>query len=192
MAVRPAQSGSFTTFQHPGTLSTDATSTLKDVFWAVTRTHGQATLAEGNTFQLVTMEEVHHALHRGLAGLHPPVFGTESGDTELMVAYAQARGNCEIANECAMSGCTTYACQCDSECEDIHAWGCSFIAGSCDGAYHYADTGCGATCAGGSELFYWGWTSHYGWQEQQGNCESIAQEWEACTPEQLATSPPAR
>ena len=66
----------------------------------------------------MTLEETHHTLHTALWALHPEVFGaTDEEDSELLEAFDEARGDCEIANECAVSGCDDYDCTCDgSDC----------------------------------------------------------------------------
>lgn len=163
---------------------------LKDILLGVTRTGGQSTLAADTAYLKVAIEEFHHTIHRGLAGLHPNVFGTALS-SELLLSFAQTIDNCAVANECCTStSCNclpTYNCQCkdQSSCTP-NEYSCSFVSGSCTGLYHYPDVGCDRTCAGGAEFFYIGWMTYYGFNQASGplggDCLAVSTtEWEICT-----------
>ena len=166
---------------------------LKDSFWGLTRSYG---FTERTTaVQKVTLEETHHTLHTALWALHPEVFGANDEGSELLEAFDEARGDCEIANECAVSGCDDYDCTCDgSDCPDnVHAYSCSFKEGSCSGVYHYPDTGCSRTCAGSAEFYFVAWATYYGAYESlwgdacTGTCVD-SQEWDLCSPSDIKAS----
>jgi hypothetical protein len=176
---------------------------LKDILFGVTRTGGQMTLDSDTEFLKVAMEEFHHTVHRGLAGLHPGVFGDDNFNSELLLAFDQAIDDCQVANECCTdagcSSCTTYDCACSDPggtcTKNEHS--CSFVEGSCTGLYHYPDVGCDRTCAGGAEFFYMAWMTFYGFNGASGplggDCLAVSPvEWEICTTADLVANPKAR
>ena len=173
---------------------------LKDILFGVTRTGGQTSLDSDDEYRKVATEEFHHTLHRGLAGLHPNTFGTGNANSELLLSFAQAIDDCQVANECctdAACGCLpTYNCECN-EAGGIctaNEHSCSFVQGACSGVYHYPDVGCDRSCAGGGEFFYIGWMTYYGFNEASGplggDCLAVSpQEWEICKSADLVANP---
>jgi hypothetical protein len=149
----------------------------KDSFWGISRVGGQTSLDSEGHFKRQTIEEFHHAFYHGLEIAYPSVFGTEPG-TELMVAVEQAYGDCEFCSDCAPD-CEHYDCEGPGDC--------TFVAGSCGGASHYAEPGCGPGGCLAAENFYLAWTSLYGLQIDY--CASLASEWEPCSPEAMMTDP---
>ena len=172
---------------------------LKDILFGVTRTGGQATLNSDNTYLKVAIEEMHHTIHRGLAGLHPDVFGNDDSNTELLRSFAQAIDDCEVANECCTDAgctCTTYNCACTESSGTCtkNEYSCSFVQGSCSGLYHYPDVGCDRSCAGAAEFFYIAWMTYYGFNEASGplggDCLAVSPtEWEVCRSSDLVANP---
>lgn len=164
------------------------TGTLKDTFWGITRTHDETDLEAlnefgVNEFKRITIEENHHAVHRGLAIAYPEVFSTDK-TAELSLGIEQAYDDCEYPQDC-FPDCQNYDCN-----EEENR--CVFIEDSCQGVYHYSEIfdGCdneteGGGCQG-SEGYYWPWTTVYGWQENA--CADIEDEWETCTLEQIASN----
>ena len=177
---------------------------LKDLFWSITRTYGQQYLEEGdevgwNYWKRITMEETHHAIHRGLAAAYPDVFGNGL-TTDLSLAIDQAYDDCEYPAECAPD-CQNYNCYCqdndnNDRCDDNESkqYDCNWIENSCNGVYHYGHVmGCdfqneGGGCQG-SEGFYWPSTTLLGWQKGDVVSDHISNEWEISTAEELATNP---
>jgi len=63
---------------------------------------------------------------------------------------------------------------------------------NCTGMYHYSDKTCGFSCLV-SEYNYWSLTAILGGQEATaGRCDLISEEWELCTPEEMAEGDPAQ
>ena len=181
------------------------TGRLKDLFWSVTRTHGQSRLDElndrgVNEFQRVTMEESHHLYHRAAAEVYPQVFG--GGRTsDLSLGIDQAYGDCEYADACAPN-CQHYDCVCEREqdgetCDGVGDYRCTWIEDSCRGVYHYGEVlGCDTAVEGGgcqgSEGYYWPSTTLLGWHDDDAAYREIKNEWEVRTAAELATDPSTR
>jgi len=160
---------------------------LKDSWYGIARTQGQESLSSDTRFQAQVIEEFHHGIFHGLEKVYPRIFGAH--DSELRAAIDEAYGDCEMAHKCAMEGnCKDYDCTCPhapEACDDAGQYDCRFVAGSCDGVFHYAEASCSSACLV-TEGFYHAWVEahHY-------HCggEDMSSEWEACSAEEMASNP---